>query len=76
MSALDDGFEAIGFEVLARVCGGLRIGVWPDLNAIRLVRAARDEGGKFFVLQSLGEGHGVTFAYDCRDLKHDGSVCD
>ena len=75
MSAFDDGFEAFGFEVLARACGGLRIGVWPDLNAIILVRAGGDdEGGKFFLLQGLREGHGVTFAYDCREHGH--PVCD
>jgi hypothetical protein len=27
-------------------------------------------------LQGLGEGHGVTFALDGRDLEHDGSVRD
>ena len=32
-SALDDGFETIGFEVVARVRGGLRVGVGADLHA-------------------------------------------
>src|ERR1700730_4097505 len=74
-SALDDGFKTLGFEVLARAGGGLRISVRPDLNAIRFVRGRIDnEGGKFFLLQSLREGHGVTLAYDCRDLEHDGSL--
>jgi hypothetical protein len=76
-SALDDGFETICFEVLARACGGLRVGVRSDLNAIIIVGAGGDdECGEFFLLQSLGEGHGVTFAYDCRDLEHDGSLRD
>ncbi len=47
-SALDDGFESVGFEVVARICGGLRVGVWPDLDAKILVRAGGDdEGGEF-----------------------------
>src|ERR1700682_740179 len=74
-SALDDGFKTLCFEVLARAGGGLRISVRPDLNAIIFVRGRIDnEGGKFFLLQSLREGHGVTLAYDCRDLEHDGSL--
>src|ERR1700687_2623846 len=74
-SALDDRVKTLGFEVLARAGGGLRISVRPDLNAIIFVRGRIDnEGGKFFLLQSLREGHGVTFAYDCRDLEHDGSL--
>ena len=32
-SALDDGFEAVGFEVVARVRGGLRVGVGAELHA-------------------------------------------
>src|SRR5882762_5935875 len=76
-SALDDGLEAVGFEVVARICGGLRVGVGPDLDAIILVGAGGDDvGGKSFLLQGLGEGHGVTFALDGRDLEHDGSVRD
>src|SRR5882672_4552127 len=76
-SALDYGLEAVGFEVVARICGGLRVGVGPDLDAIILVRAGGDDvGGKSFLLQGLGEGHGVTFALDGRDLEHDGSVRD
>ncbi len=39
MSALDDGFEAVGFEVVARIRGGLRAGVGSDLDAILFVRA-------------------------------------
>ena len=67
-SALDDRFEAVGFEVVARIRGGLRVGVWPDLDAKILVRAGGDdEGGKFFLLQRLREGQGVTFALDGRD---------
>ena len=47
-SALHDGFEAVGFEVVARIRGGLRVGVGTDLNAKILVRAGGDdEGGKF-----------------------------
>ena len=62
-SALDDGFEAVGFEVVARIRGGLRVGVGTDLNAKILVRAGGDdEGGKFFLLQGPPEGQGVTFA--------------
>src|SRR6202022_4641688 len=76
-SALDDGFEAVGFEVVARVRGGLRIGVRADLNAIILVGTGRDdECGKSFLLQSLREGHGVPFAYDRCDLEHYSSVRD
>src|SRR3977135_2570303 len=74
-SALPDGFEAVGFEVVARVRGGLRIGVGTDLNAKILIRAGGDdEGGKFFLLQGLREGQGVAFALDGRDLEHDGAV--
>ena len=32
-SALDDGFEAVGFEVVACVRGGLRVGVGAELHA-------------------------------------------
>jgi len=32
-SALDDGFETIGFEVVARVRGGLRVGAGAELHA-------------------------------------------
>ena len=32
-SALDDGFEAVGFEVVARVRGGLRVGAGAELHA-------------------------------------------
>ena len=32
-SELDDGFEAVGFEVVARVRGGLRAGVGAELHA-------------------------------------------
>ena len=46
-SALDDGFEAFGFKVLARTGGGLRIGVRPDLNAIIFVHAGRDDSRPF-----------------------------
>jgi len=47
-SELDDGFEAVGFEVVARICGGLCVGVGTDLNSKILVRAGGDdEGGKF-----------------------------
>src|SRR5467141_3973640 len=47
-SARDDGFEAVGFEVVARIRGGLRVGVGTDLNAKILVRAGGDdEGGEF-----------------------------
>ena len=47
-SALDDGFEAVGFEFVPRIRGGLRVGVGADLNAKMLVRAGGDdEGGKF-----------------------------
>src|SRR6266446_2555414 len=67
-SALDDGFEAVGFEVVARIRGGLRVGVGADLNAKILVRAGGDdESGKFFLLQRLREGQGVSFALDGRD---------
>src|SRR6266436_4154061 len=63
-SALDDGFEAVGFEVVARIRGGLRVGVGTNLNAKILVRAGGDdEGGKFLLLQ----GQGVSFALDGRD---------
>ena len=34
-SALDDGFEAVGFEVVAGICGGLRAGVGAELRAER-----------------------------------------
>jgi hypothetical protein len=58
-SALDDGLKTLGFEVLARACRGLRIGVRADLNAIILVgTGGDDECGKFFLLQGLSEGHG------------------
>ena len=67
-SALDDGFESVGFEVVARICGGLRVGVGADLNAKILVRAGGDDkGGKFFLLQRLREGHGTAFGLDGRD---------
>ena len=47
-SALHDGFEAVGFEVVARIRGGLGVGVGSDLNAKILVWAGGDdEGGKF-----------------------------
>ena len=53
-SALDDGFEAVGFEVVARDRGGLRVCVRADLDAIILVGAGRDDVcGKSFLLQSL-----------------------
>ena len=32
-SELDDGFEAVGFEVVAGVRGGLRVGVGAELHA-------------------------------------------
>jgi hypothetical protein len=32
-SALDDGLEALGFEVVARIRGGLRVCIRPDLHA-------------------------------------------
>ena len=32
-SGLDDGFEAVGFEVVARIRGGLRVGVGTELHA-------------------------------------------
>ena len=32
-SALDDGFETLGFEVVARIRGGLRAGVGAELHA-------------------------------------------
>jgi hypothetical protein len=35
--ALDDGLETFGFEVVARICGGLRGGIRPDLHTIVLV---------------------------------------
>jgi hypothetical protein len=48
LSALQDGFEAVGFEVVARIRGGLRVGVGTDLNAKILLRAGGDdEGGNF-----------------------------
>jgi hypothetical protein len=62
-SALGDGFEAVGFEVVARICSGLRAGIGTDLNAKMLVRVGGDdEGGKFLLLQGLREGQGVAFA--------------
>src|SRR5712664_3075402 len=74
-SELDDGFEAVGFEVVARICGGLCVGVGTDLNSKILVRAGGDdEGRKFFLLQGLRQGQGVTFALDGGDLEHDGAV--
>ena len=74
-SALDDGFEAVGFEVVARNRGGLRVCVRADLDAIILVRAGSDDvSRKSFLLQSLREGQCVTFALNCRDLEHDGSL--
>src|SRR3977135_2749097 len=76
-SALDDGFEAVGFEVVTRICGGLRVSVGTNLNAKILIRArGDDEGGKFFLLQGLRQGQGVTFALAGGDLEHDGSGCD
>src|ERR1700736_3413353 len=36
-SALDDRFEVLGFEVVARIGGGLRVGVGTNLNAMVLV---------------------------------------
>ena len=48
-SELDDGFEAVGFEVVARIRGGLCVGVGTDLNANILVRVGGDdEAGNFF----------------------------
>jgi hypothetical protein len=32
-SAPDDGFEAVGFEVVARIRGGPRVGVGAELHA-------------------------------------------
>jgi hypothetical protein len=32
--ALDDGFEALGFEVVARIRGGLRVDIRPNLHAV------------------------------------------
>ena len=47
-SALDDGFEAVDFEVVAQICDGLRFGVGTDLNSKILVWVGGDdEGGKF-----------------------------
>src|SRR5882672_8099219 len=60
--------QVVGFEALSCVRGGLRVGVGADLNAKILVRAGGDdEGGKFFLLQRLREGQGVSFALDGRD---------
>ena len=66
-SALDDGFEAVGFEVVARIRGGLRVGVGADLNAKILVRAGGDdESGKFLwygrdcVFRGLQMGPGIV----------------
>ena len=52
-SALDDGFEAVGFEVVARVRGGLRVGVGTDLNAKMLVRVGGDDEGRTFLWYHL-----------------------
>jgi hypothetical protein len=52
-SALGDGFEALGFEVLVRVRGGLRDGVGTDLNAKILVRVGGDDEGRTFLWYHL-----------------------
>ena len=48
VSALDDGFEAVGFEVVAGDCGGLGVRIRAYLNAKVFVRAGGDDvGGEF-----------------------------
>src|SRR5882724_5885759 len=66
-SALDDGFETVGFEVVARIRGGLRVGVGTNLNAKILVRAGGDDEGRKFlwyhrdcVLRRLQMGPGIV----------------
>jgi hypothetical protein len=50
---------------VAGICGGLRVAVGSDLDAILSARAGGDDvGGKSFLLQSLREGHGIAFALD------------
>src|SRR3977135_234952 len=67
-SALDDGFEAVGFEVVARIRGGLRAGVGADLTPKILLRArVDDEGGECCLVRRLREGQGVCLALDGRD---------
>ena len=72
ISALDDGLEPVGFELLSRTRRGLVVRIRPDLNAIVFVRAGRDDkGGKFFLLQGLREGQRVILVQHGSDLEHD-----
>src|SRR6266436_1146210 len=66
-SAPHDGLESVGFEVMERIRGGLRVGVGTDLNAKILVRAGGDdESGKFLwygrdcVFRRLQMGPGIV----------------
>ena len=43
-STFNDGFETFGFEIVARNRGGLIVGVGPDLDAVKFVRAGRGTG--------------------------------
>jgi hypothetical protein len=48
-SALDDGLEPFGFQVLARIRCGLIVLIRPDLNAVVLVRVGgMTNAGNFF----------------------------
>ena len=78
-SALDDGFETLGFEIAASDVRGLIVGVRAYLDSIKLVRAlgstgSDNEGRKFLLLQRLGERQCVSLASDGRNLKHDSSL--
>jgi hypothetical protein len=67
LSALHDGLESVGFEVVARIRGGLRVGEGTDLNAKMLVRVGgNDEGRKILwyycdcVFRRLQMGPGIV----------------
>src|SRR6202030_3252697 len=71
-STLDDGLESVGFQLLARGRCGLIVRVRPDLNAIILVRAGRnDVRREFFLLQGLRKRQRVILMEHGSDLKHD-----
>src|SRR4029077_6465804 len=72
ISALNDGLEPIGFELLARTRCGLIVRIWPDLNAKVFVRAGWDDKcGEFFLLQGLRQRQRVILMQHGSDLKHD-----
>jgi hypothetical protein len=74
ISALNDGLEPIGFELLARTRCGLIVRIWPDLNAKVFIRAGRDDKrGEFFLLQGLRQSQRVILVQHGSDLKHDGA---